>query len=396
MKYLISFSLLIFLFCSPLFAQYDKLYKGIQKTHKGYFDEAIVDLEEGLRDLSVLNDADKARAYTHLAIAYLQAGVRGDMKDKFKDPLLKSAKAIRQAEVADKDKRYSANLSSTSKLLQPALFNYAARQFNDKKYNAAKTYAEASARLNPKDYSAQALLGSALQQQNKKREAIKQFDKAIKTFASSSKIANPQIATAFIEVARAHLAQNDPKSALDIAQQGKKYFTTYPKVMRQLTQIELISYEKSPSTLLRGRKAYESAIQKYPQDTKLKSSFASLLIAQGNTKDKTKGYSMFEKIYARYPKNYEANAQLAALHISKAKAVTSKMTADLGDKQFNELKQEAVQHLNKAYPFVKTAYELNPNEGQWLDQLISISAYSPTYKGEHEKWKLVRKDKKTG
>lgn len=380
-------TILLLCIASPsLHAQYDKIYIGVQKTHKGYYDEAIPDLEAGLRDLSVLSERDKARAYTHLAIAYLQAGIDPAMKSKFKSPFLQSLEAIKKAEAADKEKAYQSTLTSIQPILQDALFNDAVRAYNDNKLKTCITYAEASSRLAPEDYTAKALLGLALLHQNKNEEASQQLDKAISIFQTSNKKVSAEIATAYVQSTSILLQKGDPQSAQKLATEGISLFRSYPEVIRKLTLMDLIAFEKSPNPLSRGREAFEAAIKKYPQEYDIQRTYAALLIDQGDEKDKAKGYSLFQKIQQRLPEDYEANAYLAARHIAEANAINATLDPGLDDRQYAAIESKVVASLEKAYPYVKVAYEKKPEEKQWLNQLVSISDYVPAYQGEHGKW----------
>lgn len=392
MKIFVTILLLSISFPS-LFAQYDKIYTGVQKTHKGYYDEAIPDLEAGLRDLSVLSEKDKARAYTHLGISYLRAGLDPSMKSKFKDPFLLSLQAIKKAEIADIEKKYTSTLSSIRPLLQGALFNDAARAYNNNKLKTCITYAKASSGLNPKDYTAKSLLGLALLQQNKKKEAAQQLDKAIALFQSSNKIVTAEIATAYVQATALQLQKNDPQSAQKLTNEGLGLFRAYPAVIKELTTMNLIAFEKSPNPLGRGRKAFEAAIKKYPQEYDIQRTYAALLIDQGTEKDQAKGYSMFQKFQQRFPKDYEANAYLAARHIAKANAIHTTLDPGLDDKQYTEIESKVLASLADAYPYVKAAYDTKPEDKQWLDQLVLISMYVPAHQGEHGKWQNTQQQR---
>lgn len=378
--------LLLSISCSPLFAQYDDIYRGVQKTHKGYYDEAIPDLEAGLQDLSVLSDKDKAKAYTHLSVSYLRAGLDPSMKPKFREPFLQALQALRKAEVADKEKTYTSTLTSLQPLLQDALFNDAARAYNDQKWKSCLSYAEESSKLDPKDYTAKALWGLTLLQQNKKQDALQQLTKAIEIYQNAKGVATSAIADAYVQATALYLQKGDPQSAQNLATEGMKRFGTFPEVIKKLTIMDLIAYEKSPNPLSRGRKAFDAAIQKYPQEYDIQRTYAALLIDQGDAKDQAKGYSMFQKIQQRFPKDYEANAYLAARLIAEANTVNASLDTGLDDKQYTETEAKVISNLEKAYPHVKAAYDSKPEEKQWLDQLVRISMYVPAFQGEHGKW----------
>ncbi len=382
----IIFFLLLSLSLSPLFAQYDDIYRGVQRSHKGYYDEAIADLEKGLKDLSVLSERDKAKAYTYLAIAYLHAGTDGSMKGKFNKPLLRSLTAMNKAEAADTEKSYQQNISSMKPLLQIALYNEAAIAYNDKKYTSCQSHAEASVLLDETDHTAIALLGLALLAQNKEKEAAPQLEKAITAFLSSNKKANAEIAAAFTQTAALRLKKGDAQGAQQLAQQGLSRLQAYPDAMSGLTMVDLIAYEKSPNPLSRGREAFEAAIKAYPKKLDIQRTYAALLIAQGDEKDQAKGYGIFQQIQMRYPDDYEANAYLANMHVKEAQQIQQKLDPSLGDKQYLEIEKQVIAQLAKAYPFVKKAYDKQPDDPQWLQQLVSISTYVPAYQAEKGKW----------
>ena len=385
MKTIVTLLLLSISF-SPLFAQFDKIHKGVQKTHKGYYDEAIPDLEAGLSDLSKLSEKDKAKAYTHLAISYLRAGIDPSMKGKFKDPFLQSLQATNKAEVADKEKTYKGTLASIKPILQSALYNDAVRAYNADKLKTCITYAEASSRLGPKDYTARALLGLALLGQKKNKDATLQLEKAITLFQSSNKLVTQEIATAYSQMTAIKLQKGEAQEAQKLAKEGIPLFRKYPEVVKNLTWMDLGAYEQSPNPLNRGRKAFEAAIKKYPDAYDIQRSYAALLIDQGNEKDQAKGYAMFQKLQQRLPKDYEANAYLAQKHIAEANRIHANLDPGLGDKQYKEIESKVIAALSKAYPHVRAAYDQKPEESQWLTQLVGISSYVPAYQGEKGKW----------
>ena len=389
MKHFIAF-ISLSLFVCALWAQYDDIYRGVQKTHKGYYDEAIGELEAGLKDLSVLSDKDKAKAYTHLAISYLHAGTDPSMQSKFKDPLLRAVFALRQAEATDKDKSYQKSLSSISPLLQTALYNEAAIAYNQKNYKKAQNYIDASIKMDEKDYTARAVMGLCLLAQNKARLALPYLEKSIDMFAASGRKANAEIASAFTQAAALRLKQDDPQNAQKIAQQGISKLQAYPDATRELTLIDLVAFEKSPNPLSRGRKAFEQALKKYPDAHDVRLSYASLLIEQGDEKDQAKGYALMQEYQQRFPDAYQANAYMARYYVNKAQKVAAQMTPGMADKPYNELEASMISELEKAYPFVKKAYEKQPADPQWIQQLVSISTHVPKYQGEQKKWENVR------
>ena len=193
------------------------------------------------------------------------------------------------------------------------------------------------------------------------------------------------MATAIAQMTSLYLKQNDLQAALDLAQQGKSLCKAYPAIVESLTLTELIALERSPNPLSRGRTAFEAAIKSYPKNDDIKRTYAALLIAEGEEKDRAKGYRMFQELQARYPDDYEANAYMATFFIEKANAKREKLDPMLGDKQYKEIEDAVIAELEKAYPFVKKAYEKQP-EKKWLKQLVSISTYVPAFQGEKGKW----------
>ncbi|MEZ4829992.1 MAG: hypothetical protein R3C61_27470 [Bacteroidia bacterium] len=82
---------------------------------------------------------------------------------------------------------------------------------------------------------------------------------------------------------------------------------------------------------------------------------------------------LYQEVYDTDKMDISANYGIGAYYINKAAAISeAKMKLDDEDK-IDAMNKEIIANLEKAYPFMKFLHEQQPNEREWLSQLVNIA-----------------------
>ena len=122
--------------------------------------------------------------------------------------------------------------------------------------------------------------------------------------------------------------------------------------------------------LAQAEKKFDAALAKNPKDNNVRLVYASLLERAEKTE---KAFELYSDAYDIEPENLQANYGKAAYYINKAAALSTARVEFDSDEDLEKADAEIKDLLNKAYPYVLKLHELQPEEPEWLSQLVQIT-----------------------
>lgn len=161
-------------------------------------------------------------------------------------------------------------------------------------------------------------------------------------------------------------AEGDPEKALDILKEGRENLPEDPDISR----MELVIYQKNPQLFDRAVAKFEQAIKDNPDDTNIKLAYASML-DQNNMGDKA--LELYQEVYDSDNENLTANYGIGAYYINQAASISEKKMKSNNDDEIEKYNEEIVKLLEKAYPYMVWLHNKQPEEREWLMQLVNIT-----------------------
>ncbi|MEM8898290.1 MAG: hypothetical protein AAGC85_09295 [Bacteroidota bacterium] len=80
-------------------------------------------------------------------------------------------------------------------------------------------------------------------------------------------------------------------------------------------------------------------------------------------------------ILEKDPDHLGANIQLGAYYVNKAAEINEAKAKLTKESDIDAAGEEVKQKLGQAYPLMKKLHELEPDQAEWINQLVSISYY---------------------
>jgi len=369
------------------YGQKSTMTSGIMALQNGDPGKAIEKIEQSFERIDEIKPKHQPKGYYNLAKAYLQVGTDSSLTEMYPDALLKAKDNYEKAMNHEEAKRIenTAKLEQTEGQIFGALFNNAAvPAFNDGNYEKAAEYFGAAADLQPEHFMTNRMLGATyilLQDTAQSIEhlesALTAFEdrylnevdeKSLEVFKATGEFQNDsmQLSYIFQQLAVIYDAKGEPRKAIETIDRGLEIMGEDRDLKRQQLNI----YNNNPELLEEAKGKFESAIAEDPNDLPIKLAYASLLERNGET---DKALELYREAYDQDPDNLQANYGLGAYYVNQA-AELSQEKAKLNDEEeIAKMNEKILDLLEKGYPYMKKLHELQPNEAEWLRQLVTIT-----------------------
>jgi len=380
MKYsvLILFTLFI---SSILHAQDSKITTGVVALQSNDYVKAIESFETGLSKPEMLKEKSIVKGHIYLADAYVNAYRDQLLKNKYPDALLKAYDHLEKGMAQDEENKYKREVENITENLWAMSYNEGVLSYNDNDMTRAKQYFEIARSLKDDYYLTYLMLGYIDYKLNNTDGIIQSMEKAIDLyFIADVETPDNNIISAGIVLASAYNNEkNDPQAAMNVI---NKLMEIFPE-SEDLKRMELTIYQNHPELQAESLDKFEEAIQENPDDIGVKLVYAQMLIDQGNIE---KALDLYEDVLEKEPDNVYANVNLGSYYINKAAEYNRIASETYDDAAYEKITQLIKENLTLAYPFMVKLTELEPNELEWAQQLVTITSYVDEYNDEMEKW----------
>ena len=363
-------------------AQNSKVTSGVIAYDNGRYDEAIEKLETALANKSDLKEKLVPKAHYYLANAYLQAANDSALAAKLGDPAMKAYEQYELTKETDVNGKFSKMLELTETNLWPAMFNAGASAYNSDEYEQSKNLFEKAIVLSPEDYNSYLMLGFSNWMLQDSSATVSTLRKSIDLYkASEAEDEVPQFAQAYLMIATIQNAQGNIKEALETLGEASEEFPTDKNI--SLTELDI--YSKNPDLAEQALQKFEKAIADDPGNVPLKLAYADMLSKNGKNE---KSEAVFMEILQAEPENLNANIQLGAKYINQAAVLSQKKAKMTKEAEIIAIDDEIKGLMKKAEPYMQKLHEMEPDELEWISQLVSIGyflGYDDDKLGELEK-----------
>ena len=350
-------------------AQNNKVTSGVIAYDNGRYGEAIEKLETALANKGDLKEKLVPKAHYYLANAYLQAANDSALVAKLGDPAMKAYEQYELTKETDASGKFTKMLSLTESNLWPAIFNAGASAYNVDEYERAKGLFEKAIVLSPEDYNSYLMLGFSNWMLQDSTEVVNSLRKSIDLYkASEGEEEVPQFAQAYLMIATIQNAQGNIKEALETLAEASEEFPTDKNI--SLTELDI--YSKNPDLAEEALKKFESAIAADPGNIPLKLAYADMLSKNGKEE---KSEAVFMEIIQAEPENLNANIQLGAKYINQAAVVSGEKAKMTKEADIIAADDKIKALMKKAEPYMAKLHEMEPDELEWISQLVSIGYY---------------------
>lgn len=379
-----------------LHGQNSKVTSGVMALDANNVGEAISKLEEGIANKALFTKNTKpvSKAYYNLHKAYLRVANAGedptlaDLKKKYPDAAWRSKvyldSAYNSLDGAEYKKRFV--LDNNTQGLWYALFFEGASLFDAQKHAESLKYINAAEEVSPGIFLTSRLMGPIYLALADTANAVTWLEKSISlyktryitpkpeelaklrenaTFVQELKQDSGQLSYVYRQLAVVYNAQKEPQKALTLLEEGIALTGD-----KDISTIELSIYQQNPSLFEGAVKKFEAAIAKDPSNNTIKLAYASML---ERNKQNEKAMELYTQVLSTDNSSIEAHYGLGASYINQAAALSEEKAKTNNEKKIDELNERILALLDKAYPHMKFLHEQQPNEREWLSQLVVIT-----------------------
>ena len=380
MKYIGIIASILFL-TNFLQAQDSQIAAGLQAFQQEQYDKAIIELRKGLSSPDNLKDKKLLKANVYLTDSYIRAYQNPDLNKQFPDALLKAYDHLLISISLDTEEHYRSQISALKQNLWFFMYNEGANYYNNKEMQNALLYFGKSANLREDDYNTQLMLGYTYWNLKRNDDVVDAMRKCLDLyFANPTDQPDANILSAGIILASIYDTElNDPDKALEIL---RLLSSEFPE-SDDLKRLELNIYNNHPDLQAGSYEKFEKAITENPDDISIKLVYAQMLIDDGQVE---KGLELYWDVHEKDPDNIYSNVNLGSYYINQAAKFNKQSIETLDDDEYEKLTGLVAENLKIAYPFMVKLTELEPNEIEWVQQLVTITSYFKEYAGEVEKW----------
>ncbi|MFK7972257.1 MAG: tetratricopeptide repeat protein, partial [Bacteroidia bacterium] len=384
MKRIVFISLAL-IWASISFAQDSKVTSGIMNIQTAnelpgaaqkaeLFKKGVGKILTGMEN-GPINPKKLPKAYASLATGYFALLNDSIYLSENPDLHFKCLEAVKKAKELDVKGRYTKGPFVFIETNLPfSVFNYGTSFYNTGDYGKALPYMKVASELAPDNMSFNMLHGYALLNTNDTAAAIPALQKTIDLWNSTEETERDSgmkknVLTTNIILATVHNTfSKDPGKALEVLAKARKEYPTNAN----LRKTELGIYQQNPQLFEEARAKFDAAMKADPSDNIVKLAYASLLTQNG---DKDKGIDLYNEVLKTDPNNYQANVNVGAFYINEAVAAKGEYddTPSSEESKLETLEEKIYDNLRKAYPFMVKSHEAQPENAEWLQQLVSIS-----------------------
>ena len=168
------------------------------------------------------------------------------------------------------------------------------------------------------------------------------------------------------QLAVIYQAKGETRNALDLLSEGTKLLPEDESIKRQ----ELAIYQQNPDLLEEAEKKFQEAMAASPDDASIKLAYAALLDKASKGDE---ALTLYQKVYDADKENLQANYGIGAYYINKAAEMSNEKMKLTKDEEIEAMDKQIVELVGKAYPYMVWLHEKQPEETEWLRQLITIT-----------------------
>ncbi|MEM7368253.1 MAG: hypothetical protein AAF587_06590 [Bacteroidota bacterium] len=392
MNRIISTILLFLLGGGFLLAQPSKVTSGVLAQQGGNNEEAIEKLEAAIADKSLFVKGKAKhlpKAYYSLYKAYF--AVAADTSMNVPDALTKAkdyyTMAINDPGYGDKYQKQSVLENATGNLWG-AFYNKGITDFNLENDASALTSFQNADELKPDHILTQRMLGAIYISTQDSMNGVKSLEKAINLFkakyidadeasikavkeAPDYEVDSSQISYMYQQLAVLYNSgygsvEPDARKALDLLSDGMNVDPNDQDLKRQ----ELNVYQQNPALFAESKKKFEEAINANQGDLQIKLAYANLLDRNGDLDD---AFQYYKEVNESDSDNIGGIYGVGAYYINKAAEISNAKAKYTKDAEIEAADKQILELVEKAYPYMVKLHELQPNEREWLSQLINIT-----------------------
>ncbi len=356
--------LLLFMVTSftMLSAQNTKVQSAFSYLRSGRLDKAVENIEPATTHEKTKNNP---KTWNYRGNIYIQLGASTNPKYQklAANSVQKAYDSYQKSIELDTEKDFEQKNMTGLFACAEQFYNKGVKFFNSEDYASALNVFEKTIKINRifgrKDTLATFNAALSADYSDNKAKAKKHYISLIR-----SKFSQPSIYSALVNI---YKAKNDTVKAIKTIEMGRKRFPDDYKLI--IAEANVYLYTGNAEKAL---KALNIAIEKDPTN-------ATVYFAVGRNYEMMKDIANAEKAYNKAielkPDYFDAIYNLGALYVNDALEITGKANdLPLGDKNYDVLKKQAEDQLNKAIPHLEKASGLQPNDIVVLTSLKEIYA----------------------
>lgn len=390
MRKLTTFVFLMAFLSVQLSAQKSKITSGVLAVQNGKIADAIEKLELGLSKPELIKkQKDIAKGQYYLHKAYLQVArdtTLADLRAQHPDAIFKAKENLEKslANPEGKAMKNQSLLDQADFNVWAILYNEGVNMFNGGDDASALKFFKAADEIYPGHFLTNRMLGSAQLMNQDTTGCVATLNKCFEIFNKKYvegqtpetlklletddeyDISKGQLSYLYQQLAVIYEAQGETQKALNTLNEGIEALPEDEDIKRQ----ELIVYQKHPDMLAQAEKKFDTALEKNPKDNNVRLVYASLL---ERAQKADKAFKLYSEAYEIEPENLQANYGIAAYYINKAAAQSTAKAEYDSEEEVEKADAEIKGLLGKAYPYVLKLHELQPDEPEWLSQLVQIT-----------------------
>lgn len=390
MKKLSFLLLLAVIGLAPVSAQKQKVTTGALNFDQGRYDEAIAALEEGLSHPELFKkQRDMAKGQYYLAKAYYMALGSDELMAKYPDAALKAKKALDDLTANPEGELYQnrALIEGMANNIWGQLYNKGVSLFNDGADDQALSYFVAARDLSPDHFLTNRMLASTHLAKLDTAKSIDVFENSIlaynkkyvdvdkaqlasmmedTTFAQMADLDKSQLSYVVRQLAVLYEATGQTNKALETLETGGKVLPDDADIRLQ----QLGIYQNHPDLYEQAVGKFQAQIAADPKNNAVRLAFASMQERAGKLDE---ALALYQEAYDLDPQSLQANYGLAAIRINKAAELSEKKMASNNDDEIDRINGEIKTLCNEAYPFLVWLHNAQPQEPEWLSQLVNIT-----------------------
>ncbi len=390
MKKLSFLLLLAVIGLAPVSAQKQKVTTGALNFDQGRYDDAIVALEEGLSNPDLFKKPrDMAKGQYYLAKAYYMALGSDELMAKYPDAALKAKKALDDLTANPEGELYQnrALIEGMSNNIWGQLYNKGVSLFNDGADDEALAYFTAARDLSPDHFLTNRMLASTHLAKLDTTTAVEVFEASIVAYNKKYvEVDQAQLATQMEDTAFTQMADLDKNQLSYVVRQLAVLYEADGETDKALATLEaggkvlpddadirlqqLGIYQNHPNLYDQAVGKFQAQIAADPKNNAVRLAFASMQERAGKLDE---ALALYQEAYDLDPQSLQANYGMAAIRINKAAELSEQKMASNSDNDIERLNGEIKELCNQAYPYLVWLHNAQPEESEWLVQLVNIT-----------------------
>ena len=372
-------------------AQKSKVTTGALNFDQGRIEDAIIALETGLADPSQFKKAkDLAKGYFYLAKAYYMSLGDTTLAEKFPNAALKAKGAyddLMATGEAGKSWQTRATLENLAGNIWAQLYNNGVQLFNNSDDEPALQHFQEAEELQPDHFLTNRMLASAYLVTEDTMNTVAYMEKAIEVYEASYvsiseeelainmedpgyqqmyELDQSQLSYVIRQLAVIQEATNNTQGALATLTTGADLLPEDEDISRQ----ELSIYQAHPDLFDQAVEKFEAQLESNPDDNTVRLAFASMLERAGQIEN---AMSQYQIAYDQDNESLQANYGLAAMRINMAAELSEAKMESNDDAEIERINEEIKVLCEKAYPYLVWLHNEQPDEPEWVSQLVNIT-----------------------